>query len=150
MAQILEPIYKARNESQPLDKVIRFIHTRPNRPLEQETIDEDVRRLNNSRMFVEVGKQVSVENLLQGMIVQSGNDATVALAEYVGGTEATPEDWRFLHRCYVQTYAERGRQPYLNLDFFQRLARSFADHVVLVMAEQRGRPVSKAGTKPAR
>ncbi|MEY2919986.1 MAG: hypothetical protein RL261_1291 [Pseudomonadota bacterium] len=42
-----------------------------------------------SLMFVELGKQVSVENLIQGMIVQSGNDATVALAEKVGGTEAT-------------------------------------------------------------
>jgi D-alanyl-D-alanine carboxypeptidase (penicillin-binding protein 5/6) len=40
-------------------------------------------------MFVEVGKQVSVENLVQGMIVQSGNDATVALAEHVAGTEPT-------------------------------------------------------------
>ena len=40
-------------------------------------------------MFVEVGKQVSVDNLIQGMIVQSGNDATVALAEFVGGTEPT-------------------------------------------------------------
>jgi D-alanyl-D-alanine carboxypeptidase (penicillin-binding protein 5/6) len=38
---------------------------------------------------VEVGKQVSVENLIQGMIVQSGNDATVALAEHVAGTEPT-------------------------------------------------------------
>jgi D-alanyl-D-alanine carboxypeptidase (penicillin-binding protein 5/6) len=36
-----------------------------------------------------VGKQVSVENLIQGMIVQSGNDATVALAEHVAGTEPT-------------------------------------------------------------
>ncbi len=42
-----------------------------------------------SLMFVELGKQVSVENLIQGMIVQSGNDATVALAEKVGGTEDT-------------------------------------------------------------
>jgi len=40
-------------------------------------------------MFIEVGKQVSVENLIQGMIVQSGNDATVALAEHVAGTEPT-------------------------------------------------------------
>ena len=40
-------------------------------------------------MFVEVGKQVSVDDLIQGMIVQSGNDATVALAEKVGGTEQT-------------------------------------------------------------
>jgi len=38
-----------------------------------------------SAMFIEVGKQVSVENLIQGMIVQSGNDATVALAEHVAG-----------------------------------------------------------------
>lgn len=40
-----------------------------------------------SRMFVEVDTQVSVEDLLKGMIIQSGNDATIALAEYVAGTE---------------------------------------------------------------
>jgi serine-type D-Ala-D-Ala carboxypeptidase (penicillin-binding protein 5/6) len=40
-----------------------------------------------SRMFVEVGTRVSVEDLIQGMIVQSGNDATVALAEHVAGSE---------------------------------------------------------------
>jgi lytic murein transglycosylase B len=44
-------------------------------------------KLGGSAMYIEVGKQVSVENLLQGMIVQSGNDATVALAEHVAGTE---------------------------------------------------------------
>jgi D-alanyl-D-alanine carboxypeptidase (penicillin-binding protein 5/6) len=38
-------------------------------------------------MFIEVGTRVSVEDLLQGMIVQSGNDASVALAEYLAGTE---------------------------------------------------------------
>jgi D-alanyl-D-alanine carboxypeptidase (penicillin-binding protein 5/6) len=38
-------------------------------------------------MFIEVGKQVSVEDLLQGLIVQSGNDASVALAEHVAGSE---------------------------------------------------------------
>ena len=41
----------------------------------------------SSRMFIEVGKQVSVDELLHGMIIQSGNDATIALAERVGGTE---------------------------------------------------------------
>jgi D-alanyl-D-alanine carboxypeptidase (penicillin-binding protein 5/6) len=46
-------------------------------------------KLGGSAMYIEVGKQVSVENLLQGMIVQSGNDATMALAEYVAGTEPT-------------------------------------------------------------
>lgn len=39
-------------------------------------------------MFIEVGKRVSVQNLLLGMIVQSGNDASVALAENVAGTES--------------------------------------------------------------
>lgn len=53
------------------------------------TISERAWRQEGSRMFVEVGKQVSVNDLLQGMIVQSGNDATVALAEKVGGTEET-------------------------------------------------------------
>ena len=42
-----------------------------------------------SRTFVDVGSQVSVEILIQGMIVQSGNDATIALAEAVGGSETT-------------------------------------------------------------
>jgi D-alanyl-D-alanine carboxypeptidase (penicillin-binding protein 5/6) len=51
------------------------------------TISEKAWRTPGSRMFVEVGKQVSVEDLMQGMIVQSGNDATVALAEYVAGSE---------------------------------------------------------------
>ncbi|MEL7297665.1 MAG: D-alanyl-D-alanine carboxypeptidase family protein, partial [Pseudomonadota bacterium] len=44
-------------------------------------------RTGGSRMFLEQGSRVSVEDLLQGMIVQSGNDASVALAEYVAGTE---------------------------------------------------------------
>ncbi|MGB5717128.1 MAG: D-alanyl-D-alanine carboxypeptidase family protein [Gammaproteobacteria bacterium] len=51
------------------------------------TISEKAWRTPGSRMFVEVGKQVPVEALLQGMIIQSGNDATVALAEYVAGSE---------------------------------------------------------------
>jgi D-alanyl-D-alanine carboxypeptidase (penicillin-binding protein 5/6) len=53
------------------------------------TISEKAWRTPGSRMFVEVNKQVSVEDLLQGMIVQSGNDATVALAEHIAGSEDT-------------------------------------------------------------
>ena len=51
------------------------------------TVSEKAWRTPGSRMFIEVGKQVSVEDLLLGMIVQSGNDASVALAEYVAGSE---------------------------------------------------------------
>lgn len=45
-------------------------------------------QMEGSRMFIEAGKQVSVHDLLKGLVIQSGNDAAVALAEYVGGTEA--------------------------------------------------------------
>jgi len=57
--------------------------------LEDEvTISEQAWRMQGSRMFVEVGKRVRVEDLLLGVIVQSGNDASVALAEYVAGSES--------------------------------------------------------------
>ncbi|WP_459721608.1 D-alanyl-D-alanine carboxypeptidase family protein [Paraburkholderia sp. 2C] len=48
-----------------------------------------VRRVRNdeSRMFIEANKPVTVHDLVYGMIVQSGNDAAIALAELVGGTE---------------------------------------------------------------
>jgi D-alanyl-D-alanine carboxypeptidase (penicillin-binding protein 5/6) len=51
-------------------------------------VSEKAWRTPGSRMFIEVGKQVSVEDLLLGMIVQSGNDASVALAEDVAGSES--------------------------------------------------------------
>lgn len=53
------------------------------------TISEKAWRMPGSRMFVEVGKKVPVEQLLKGVIVQSGNDATVALAEHIAGNEDT-------------------------------------------------------------
>jgi len=54
---------------------------------EQVTISEKAWRMGGSRMYLEVGTKVSVESLLMGLIVQSGNDASVALAEQVAGTE---------------------------------------------------------------
>lgn len=54
---------------------------------EMVTISEKAWRTPGSRMFVEVNKRVSVEDLLLGLIVQSGNDAGVALAEHIAGTE---------------------------------------------------------------
>ncbi len=50
-------------------------------------ISEKAWRTPGSRMFVEVNTQVSVADLIKGMIIQSGNDATVALAEHVAGSE---------------------------------------------------------------
>ncbi|MCB9973598.1 MAG: D-alanyl-D-alanine carboxypeptidase [Rhodospirillales bacterium] len=50
-------------------------------------VSEKAWRMGGSKMFVEVGKKVKVEDLIRGVIVQSGNDATVVLAEALSGTE---------------------------------------------------------------
>ncbi len=56
---------------------------------DQVRVSEKAWRTQGSRMFIEVDTEVSVEDLLRGMIVQSGNDASVALAEHVAGSEET-------------------------------------------------------------
>jgi D-alanyl-D-alanine carboxypeptidase (penicillin-binding protein 5/6) len=50
-------------------------------------ISEKAWRMEGSKMFVEVNTQVSVEDLLRGIIIQSGNDASVAIAEHIAGSE---------------------------------------------------------------
>lgn len=50
-------------------------------------VSEKAWKTPGSRMFIEVNKRVTVEDLLRGLIVQSGNDASVALAEHVAGSE---------------------------------------------------------------
>lgn len=61
------------------------------------TISEKAWKTSGSRMFVELGNQVKVEDLLKGVIIQSGNDASVALAEHVAGNEATFADMMNQH-----------------------------------------------------
>ena len=51
-------------------------------------ISEKAWRMGGSRMYLEVNSKVSVHDLLKGLIIQSGNDASVALAEQVAGTES--------------------------------------------------------------
>ena len=50
-------------------------------------ISEKAWRMKGSRMFLEVGTRVSVDELMKGIIIQSGNDASVALAEHIAGSE---------------------------------------------------------------
>ncbi len=52
------------------------------------TISPEASKAEGSRMFAEIGTAIAVENLLKGMIIQSGNDASIALAERIGGTES--------------------------------------------------------------
>ena len=50
-------------------------------------VSEKAWKTGGSKMFIEAGKKVSVRDLLSGIVIQSGNDATVAMAEYVAGSE---------------------------------------------------------------
>src|SRR5271156_5503818 len=56
---------------------------------EPVVVSEHAWRSEGSRTFIELGKPVTVEFLVLGMVVQSGNDATIALAERIAGTEET-------------------------------------------------------------
>lgn len=61
------------------------------------TISEKARDASGSRMFLEVKDQVKIEDLLKGIIIQSGNDASIALAEHIAGQESTFADMMNQH-----------------------------------------------------
>lgn len=68
-----------------------------------------------SRMFLEVGKTAKLEDLLRGVVIQSGNDAAVAVAEFLGGTE---DGFAQIMNHYAQTlgmknthYADASGMP---------------------------------------
>ena len=73
-------------------------------------ISEKAGKMEGSRMFVELGKKVRLEELLRGMVIQSGNDAAMALVEHVAGSEDA-----FVQRMN-QTAAELGMKDthYMN------------------------------------
>lgn len=58
------------------------------------------------------------------------------------GHDITPQDWDFFYRCYERTYLEHGNAPYLNRDFFARMASTLAEHWLLFIAEREGRPIA--------
>ncbi|WP_347556120.1 GNAT family N-acetyltransferase [Robbsia sp. KACC 23696] len=62
----------------------------------------------------------------------------------VRGEDATPEDWRFFNRCYRHTYREHHSTPYLNLAFFESIAATMPENLLLVIAEKEGRPVASS------
>ena len=61
-------------------------------------------KMEGSRMFIEAGKRVSFEDLIKGVVIQSGNDASVAIAEYLGGTE---EGFVDIMNAYAQSFAHK-------------------------------------------
>lgn len=60
-------------------------------------VSEKAWRMGGSKMFIEVGKEVSVNDLLHGIIIQSGNDASIAIAEHIAGSEDAFADMMNTH-----------------------------------------------------
>lgn len=50
------------------------------------------------------------------------------------GEDITDADWKAFYHCYVMTYAVRGQQPYLSIDFFMTLAKNMPEHLMLAQA----------------
>ena len=63
---------------------------------DQVVVSTKAWKMGGSKMFIEAGKKVTVDQLLDGIIIQSGNDASVALAEHIAGTEKTFAVLKFL------------------------------------------------------
>lgn len=53
------------------------------------TVSQNAWQTGGSRMFLEVNNKVSIEDLIKGIVIQSGNDAAVTLAEHIAGSEST-------------------------------------------------------------
>lgn len=62
----------------------------------------------------------------------------------VRGTEAAESDWHFFKRCYDHTYRAHHSTPYLNLDFFLRIAQTMPENLLLVVAERDGKPIASS------
>ncbi len=72
--------------------VEKEIQSKKIKPTDQVLISVNAWRQSGSRMFVQEGTSVAVSDLLKGIIIQSGNDASVAMAEHIAGSEAAFAD----------------------------------------------------------
>jgi predicted N-acyltransferase len=60
------------------------------------------------------------------------------------GADISASDWDFFYRCYARTYREHGNPPYLNRDFFHRMAASMPEAWLLFIAERGGKPIASS------
>ncbi len=107
---------------------------------DEVTISKHAWKAEGSRMFVEVGHKVKVNDLIHGMIIQSGNDASIALAEHIAGTEGTfaqlmnkyAQKLGMKHTHYVNATGLPNPQHYTTARDIATLARDlilqFPDH----------------------
>jgi predicted N-acyltransferase len=60
------------------------------------------------------------------------------------GADIPDADWDFFHRCYARTYREHGNPPYLNRDFFHRMAATMPEAWLLFIAEREGKAIASS------
>ncbi len=63
---------------------------------------------------------------------------------WLQGDEINDDVLNFFYRCYYQTYIEHGNPPYLSLEFFSQLRETMSKNMVIVLAEQNGKPIASA------
>jgi len=64
--------------------------------------------------------------------------------EHLRGDEVTPTDWDAVIEFYSHTFLRRGREPYLNRDFFARIAATMPDNLLVILARHQGAPIATA------
>lgn len=98
---------------------------------EKVKISERAWRTTGSRMYLDIGSEVSVEQLLRGMIIQSGNDASIALAEHVAGSEEAfvslmneqAHQWELTNTHYTNTTGLPDKQHYSSAKDLAKIAK---------------------------
>ena len=98
-------------------------------------ISEKAWRTEGSRMFVEVNTLVNVADLLKGVIIQSGNDATVALAEHIAGTEQSfaalmnhhAKELGLTHSNFMNSTGLPDKEHYTTAHDIARIAHALID-----------------------
>jgi len=98
-------------------------------------VSEKAWRMGGTRMFIEVNSEVGVEDLIRGMLIQSGNDASVALAEHVAGSvdafvaemNATAEKLGLTHSAFRNPHGLPARGHYSTARDLAVLARTIIE-----------------------
>ena len=62
----------------------------------------------------------------------------------VKGPDISEAQWEFFYQCYCNTYREHRSTPYLSREFFERIAQTMPQHILLVMAYKDGAPIASA------
>jgi predicted N-acyltransferase len=64
--------------------------------------------------------------------------------QHLAANEVSAADWDAVYEFYARTFLRRGREPYLNRDFFDRVAISMPEDLIIILARYAGEPIAVA------